>query len=455
MPPAYSPALFTDLYELTMAQAYWQAGKTATGTFSLSIRNYPPDRAYFVLAGIDDILAYLEELSFNQDDVEFLESLRLFDSEFLEFLRGLRFTGSVRAMPEGTIFFANEPVIEVTAPVIEGQIVETFAINRINLQSLLATKASRVVHAARSWLVVDFGARRAHGIDAADQLARTSYLAGFGGSSNLQACARFAIPAFGTMAHAFVTTFDREQDAFVAYARSFPDTSTFLVDSYDTIEGVRNAVSVALRMKEEGHGLVALRLDSGDIGALAREARRMLDEVGLEDVQVFASGGLDEFEIDELLASGAPIGGFGVGTKVGVSADAPWTDCTYKLVEYAGRPLLKLSSGKETLTGPKQVFRSYHANGDYEHDVIGLSVERRADGEPLLEDVMRDGRRLRPKPDLRVLRERFSAEFGRLPEPLRALHSPDTYPVEISDELRALQDRITLEVKERELGESV
>ena len=336
-------ALFTDLYELTMAQAYWQSGETAQATFSLFVRSYPPDRGYFVLGGVQDSLDYLEDLRFSEDETRYLRSLDLFESSFLEFLAGLRFTGVVRAMDEGTIFFANEPVIEVTAPIIEAQIVETYLLNQVNLQSVLATKAARVVHAAPGRLVVDFAARRAHGAEAANKFARVSYMAGFAGTSNVLAGRLYGIPVFGTMAHSFVEAFPREEQAFRSYAESFPDSSTFLVDTYDTLEGVRKAIPLATDMKRRGHPLRAVRIDSGDLLDLSTRARKILDEAGLQDVQIFASGGLDDFAVDELLRTGAPIGGFGVGTKVGVSADAPWTDCAYKLVEYRGRPTLKLS----------------------------------------------------------------------------------------------------------------
>jgi nicotinate phosphoribosyltransferase len=449
-----SQALFTDLYELTMAQAYWQAGQTAGGTFSLFIRSYPPDRGYFVFAGLDDVLDYLEALRFTAADLAYLRSLGMFTDEFLDFLAGLRFTGSVRAMPEGSLFFANEPVLEVTAPVIEGQLVETYLLNQVNLQSLLTTKASRVVQAARGRTLVDFGARRAHGIDAADRLARLSYMAGFDGTSNLAAAARYDLPAFGTMAHSFVGTFEDEVDAFRAYARSFPARSTFLVDTYDTLTGVDRAIEVAEEMRAAGHQLVALRLDSGELATLARETRRRLDAAGLFQVQVFASGGLDEFEIEELLASGAPIGGFGVGTKVGVSADAPWTDCAYKLVEYDGRPLLKLSTGKATLTGAKQVFRCL-AEGSGPSDVIALAGEKGQPGAlPLLQPVMAGGKRLQAPAPLRELRERVAANLGALPEEYRALRSPACYPVETSSALALLTERARESITSQSLGES-
>ena len=449
-----SPALFADLYELTMAQAYWQSGTTAQATFSLLLRGYPPDRAYFVLGGVQDALDHLQGLRFDDDDIEHLRSLDLFDRAFLEFLTTLRFTGAVRAMDEGAIFFANEPVIEVTAPIIEAQIVETFLLNQVNLQTVLATKASRVVHAAAGRAVVDFAARRAHGADAANKLARVSYIVGFAGTSNVLAGRLYGIQVFGTMAHSFVEAFPREEDALRAYADSFPDSSTFLVDTYDTLEGVKKAIAVAKDMKRRGHALRAIRLDSGDLLDLSVRSRALLDEAGLVDVGIFASGGLDELEVERLLGSGAPIDGFGVGTRVAVSADAPWTDCAYKLVEYDGRPTLKLSPKKETLPGAKQVYRRRDARGSYLRDVIALATERPwgGDGMPLLSQVMASGRRLGAPRDLEELRARFAREFQSLPARHKALRSPATYEVSVSPGLAQLQRTVEADVRERELG---
>ena len=449
-----SQALFTDLYELTMAQAYWQSGNTARATFSLFFRNYPPDRSHFVFAGLADVLEYLENLHFSDDDMAHLRSLNLFNDEFLDSLGRLRFTGSVRAMAEGTVFFVNEPVVEVTGPVIEAQILETFLVNEVTLQSMLATKAARVVQVARGKNIVDFAARRTHGTDSANKLAHASYMVGFDGTSNMLAGGLYDIPTFGTMAHSWVETFEDEADSFRAYAESFPDASTFLVDTYDTIEGTRKAIEVAHEMKRNGHALNAIRLDSGDLLDLSLRTRAIMDEAGLQDVQIFASGGLDEYEVDALLSAGAPIDGFGVGTKVGVSADAPWADSVYKLVEYDGRPVLKLSSHKQTLPGPKQVFRIRDGNGRYLRDTLACDGERQPTGEagPLLREVMRDGRRVAPLPALEELRERFRGEFARLPDKHRALRSPARYEVVISKELQRLQSKVGLEAMERERG---
>ena len=449
-----SRALFADLYELTMAQAYWQSGVTARATFSLTFRSYPPDRGYFVLAGVQDVLEYLQGLRYSNDDLDLLRSQGVFASDFLEYLRGLRFTGEVRAMPEGTIFFANEPVVEVTAPVVEAQIVETFLINQINLQSILATKASRAVHAARGKTVVDFAARRTQGIEAANKLARVGYMAGFSGTSNVMAGALYGIPTFGTMAHSFVQSFPTEGEAFRAYAGSFPDASTFLVDTFDTLEGVLAAVRVAEEMRRRGHALRAVRLDSGDILDLSLKARALLDKAGLPNVQVIASGGLDEFEIDRLLEAGAPIDGFGVGTKIGVSADAPWTDCAYKLVEYDGRPVVKLSTGKQSSPGSKQVLRYHDMRGNYLRDVVAVAGETPPEEGPisLLGEVMRGGRPTVQPRSLETLRERFSEEFGRLPDRYKALRSPPRYEVATSAGLMALQRAVSEEMKGRSSG---
>ena len=425
-----------------MAQAYWQAGVTAQACFSMFVRRLPTDRGYLVFTGLEDMLDALSGLRFGDDDIVFLSSLGLFDEDFLDYLRCLRFGGCVRAMREASTFFANEPVLEVTAPVIEAQIVETLLLNQFNVQTMLATKAARVVSAANGRTVVDFAARRTQGIDSAVKFARAAYIAGFAGTSNVLAAKRYGIPAVGTMAHSFITSFDSELEAFDAYAASFPENSTFLVDTYDTIEGIRNAITVAERMREQGHELNAIRLDSGDLLALSIEARSMLDAAGLPEVQVLASGGLDEFQIESLLSLGATIDGFGVGTNVGTSADYPWLDCVYKMVEYDGKPTMKLSEDKETLVGAKQVFRYVGEDGMYAGDVIGCADEPAPDGtEMLLSEVMRDGRRLEVAPSLAELQQRCSSEIGRLSDTQKQLRSPDEYPVRVSERLQARQQR--------------
>ena len=435
-----SLSLFTDLYELTMAQAYWQAGITAEACFSLFVRRLPTDRGYLVFAGLEDMLDALSGLSFSEGEIAGLRSLGLFDDGFLEYLRTLRFTGSARAMREATVFFANEPVLEVTAPVIEAQITETLLLNLFNVQTMLATKAARVVEAADGRTVVDFAGRRTQGIDSAIKLARSAYIGGFAGTSNVLAALRYGIPAVGTMAHSFITSFDSELEAFRAYAESFPRNSTFLVDTYDTLQGVRNAISVARQMRRQGHQLNAIRLDSGDFVALSVEARAMLNAAGLPGVQVLASGGLDEFQIEDLLEAGAEIDGFGVGTNVGTSADYPWLDCVYKMVEYDGRPTIKLSEDKETLVGGKQVFRRLEANRMYAGDVIASADEPTPEeADALLTEVMKDGTRVGVPPSLDELRQRCTRELERLHTMHRRIRSPDEYPVTVSDVLQARQ----------------
>ena len=448
-----SNALFADLYELTMAQAYWQHARQGQATFSMYFREYPPDRGYLVFAGLQDLLDNLEDLHFTEADVAHLGSTGQFDDAFLDALKHFRFTGTVRAMTEGEIFFVDEPVVEVTGPIIEAQLVETYLMNQINLQTTLATKAARVVHAAQGRSLVEFAARRTQGTDAAIKLARVSYLVGFAGTSNVLAGGLYGMPTFGTMAHSFISSYPAEREAFADYASSFPDATTLLVDTYDTLRGTRNAIEVARELEQAGHRLRSIRLDSGDLHELSLACRKLLDEARLGYVEVFASGGLDELQIDELLRAGAPIDGFGVGTKLGVSGDAPWTDCAYKLVEYDGEPVLKLSTGKQTLPGRKQVFRSVGTEGSYRGDLIAVAGEEPPSGAwPLLREVMHDGRRTVPSPSLVELRERFAAEFACLPEQHKALRSPERYNVELSETLSELQARVRRQVVERELG---
>lgn len=450
-----SLSLFTDLYELTMAQAYWQSGVTADACFSLFVRRLPTNRGYLIFAGLEDMLDALNGLRFSEGDIASLRSMGLFDEGFLEYLADLRFTGSARAMPEATVFFANEPVLEVRAPVIEAQVMETLLLNLFNVQTMLATKAARVVEAADGRRVVDFAARRTQGIDSAIKLARSSYIGGFAGTSNVLAALRYGIPAVGTMAHSFITSFNSEIEAFSAYAASFPHNSTFLVDTYDTLQGVRNAISAAHEMRELGleRQLNAIRLDSGDFVALSVEARAMLDAAGLSNVRVLASGGLDEFQIEDLLRAGAAIDGFGVGTNVGTSADYPWLDCVYKMVEYDGKPTMKLSEDKETLVGAKQVFRRVDADGMYSGDMTGCVDEPVPDGtEALLSDMMKDGKRIYDAYSLGELRERCARELERLAARYRRIRSPDEYPVRVSEKLKARQRQVKQDLLRRMAG---
>jgi nicotinate phosphoribosyltransferase len=448
-----SPALFTDLYELTMAQAYWQSGTIGPATFCLFFRKLPPDRGYLVAAGLESVLAYLERFRFTAEDLAFVRSLGRFDEGFLGFLAGVRFTGAVRAMAEGTLFFPDEPVLEVSGPIIEAQLVETFVVNQVHRQTLLATKAARVRHAAGGRQVIDFGARRCHGTEAANLAARAGYLAGFDGTSNTMAAALYGIEPYGTMAHSFVCAFPTEVESFRQYAASFPDTTSLLVDTYDTVEGVRKALRIAAELRAQGHEVRAVRLDSGDLLALSQATRAMADAAGFPGLKVFASGGLDEFRVDALVRAGAPIDAFGVGTKVGVSADAPHGDCAYKLAEYAGRPVLKLSPRKQTLPGPKQVFRHRGPDGRILDDVITLADEDPPAGsEPLLAPVMLFGRRVGPPVALAESRRRCRVGFASLADRHKALRAPEPFGIRVSDELRRLTADVTAEVQQRELS---
>lgn len=452
MNPHLNPAMLTDLYELTMAAAYHRLGMHGPATFSLFIREYPPDRGFFVAAGLDEALTYLESFRFRPEDLEYLDGLGLFSARFLEYLEGLRFTGDVVAVPEGRLFFKDEPILEVTAPIVEAQVVETFVINAVNLQTTIATKAARCVHAARGRRLVDFGLRRTQGTDAGLKAARACYLAGFGATSNVLAGQHYGIPVAGTMAHSFVTSFEDESEAFRAFAETFPENCVLLIDTYDTVAGARKAAAVGQEMKAAGRRLRGVRLDSGDMAELSRDVRRILRDAGLPDASVFASGGFDEFKIEDVLSRGAEIDAFGVGTKVGVSADAPYNDIAYKLVEYDGRPVLKLSSGKRTLAGQKQVFRP-EGPGVLTADTLALRGEC-LNGEPLLQPVMRGGKRIHAPESLDRIRDRFAAEFSRLPEPFRRLRSPPEFPVALSRALREAQEVVEHRVRERELGES-
>jgi nicotinate phosphoribosyltransferase len=438
----HDAALFTDLYELTMAAAFFREGMRETATFSLFARRLPDTRAFIVAAGLEDALEYLRSLRFTPDALAWLRSLGRFDAAFLEHLAGLRFTGVVRAVAEGTVVFPDEPILEVTAPLIEAQLLETALLNICHLQSVLASKAARVAIAARRRAVAEFGLRRSHGSDAGLKAARCAWIAGCESTSDVLAGKSWGIPLSGTMAHSFVTAFSDELEAFRTYARTFPDTAILLIDSYDTIEGARKAVTVARELAAAGKSLAGVRLDSGDLLALSREVRRILDEAGCREVRILVSGGLDEHDIERLLALGAPIDAFGVGTRLNVSADAPSLDLVYKLVRYGERNVLKLSEGKETWVGPKAVYRLSGPDGRAAGDLLALADEPPPDaGEPLLETVMRGGELVRPHPALNRIRERCAAQLGALPEGLRRLSGHDTYPVRPSETLRARQEQ--------------
>ncbi len=437
--------LFTDLYELTMLQAYIHEGMMENAVFSLFVRRMPDQRNYFLACGLDTVLTYFEHLHFDSEHIDYLRSLGTFSDHFLEWLRHFRFTGEVRAVPEGTPVFANEPILEVIAPMPQAQLAETFVMNQVHIQTLLASKASRVVTAAKGRPVVDFGCRRMHGIDAALKAARAFHIAGVTATSNVLAGSRYGVNVTGTMAHSYIQSHDDEADAFRAFADLYPNT-VLLVDTYDTIEGVRKVIELARSLGEDFR-VRAVRLDSGDLAGLAAESRQMLDEAGLQSVEIFASGGLDEYKVADLLSSGAPIDGFGVGTGMGVSNDVPALDIAYKLAEYAGEGRLKLSEGKPILPGPKQVFR-VERSGMAIGDTIGRHGED-LPGRALLVPVMREGTRLPAgQVDLDAIRDYAREQMDRLPESVRSLAKAEPpYPVEMSEDLQDYQRRTTREIQ--------
>jgi nicotinate phosphoribosyltransferase len=429
-------ALHTDLYELRMAASYLKRDMRGPAVFSLFVRRLPRERGFLVASGLEDCLTYLESLRFEPEDLAYLGEHAGFDDGALEALRPLRFTGDVWAVPEGRVVFADEPLLEVTAPIAEAQLVETYLLNQVTFQTAVTSKAARCRLAARGADLVDFSFRRTPGVAAAMAVARSAAIAGFLATSNVEAARRLGWQAAGTMAHSYIEAFPNEEDAFRAFAEDFPASAVFLVDTYDTLEGVRRAAAV---IGELGLGERAgVRLDSGDLATLAVEARRLLDEAGLPRVSIFVSGGVDEYVIDELVRAGAPIDAFGVGTKMGVSADAPYLDTVYKLVSYDDRPVMKLSAEKETAPGAKQVFRANFGQGD----VIGLREEAPPTGaEALLEPAMVGGRRAAPKPapGWRGARARLEEDLERLPEEARRIRDPVPPPVRFSDRAEQLR----------------
>jgi nicotinate phosphoribosyltransferase len=432
-------ALFTDLYELTMLQAYFEEQMHGTAVFSLFVRRLPERRNYLLACGLDDVLRYFESLAFDDDAIRYLRSLRLFSERFLDHLCAFRFCGDVYAVPEGTPIFPNEPILEIVAPIGQAQYVETFVINQIQLQTMLASKASRVVEAAAGRRVVDFGLRRIHGIDAGMKAARAFHIAGVHATSNVAAGQLYGLEVAGTMAHSYIQAHDDEAEAFRAFARVYPDT-VLLVDTYDTLAAIRKIIALAREIGPDFR-ISAVRLDSGDLIELARAARRLFDEAGLHGISIFASGSLNEDKLAHIVASGAPIDGFGVGTEMGVSSDAPSLEIIYKLVEYEGRGRLKLAPGKTVLPGQKQIFRR-EREGIADHDLLACDDER-LEGRPLLQQVMKGGVRVpAAHAGLDVARAHARNELARLPKEMRGLAPATPYRVEISDALAQYRDTL-------------
>ena len=438
--------LLTDLYQLTMLRAYQVHGMHETAVFELFVRRLPAVRNFLVAAGLEQALSYLERLRFSDEELAWVRADKRFGPEFADYLGQLRFTGDVYAMPEGRVFFADEPVLRVVAPLPEAQLVETRLINLIQFESMVASKAARSVLVAPDTLLVDFGLRRAHGAEAGLLAARAAYVAGFAGTATVLAGPAFGIPLYGTMAHSFVQAHADEIDAFAHFAGVYPDGATLLIDTYDTELAARRIVDLARSLAPRKIEIGGVRLDSGDLGALAKSVRSIFDAAGLSAIRIFASGNLDEYRIAELLRAGAPIDGFGVGTSLVTSADAPTLDAVYKLQEYAGRPRRKRSAGKATWPGRKQVFRHYGRDGRMLNDVIALEGDAQG-GEPLLVPVMEQGRRTAPAESLGVIRKRAAGELARLPGALRALDpAPVPYSVHIAASLHKLADEVDAKV---------
>lgn len=430
--PARVSGLVTDLYELTMMEAYREEGYRADAVFDVFVRKAPARRNFLVACGIDDALDALESLTFEPHELAYLQDTGLFSTALLDELQRFRFEGAVRAVPEGTVVFAGEPLLEVRAPMPQAQLVEALVLNSIVLPTVVASKTARLVRAARGRPVIDFGLRRAYGIDAALRAARAAYVAGASGTSNVLAGERYGIPIVGTMAHSYVQAHVGEEDAFRAFARVFPGT-TLLVDTYDTRAAIRSVVKIARDTPVGG-----IRLDSGDLEADSKFARTAFEAAGLHGMKIFASGNLDEDRIDALMSAGAPIDAFGVGTQLVAPSDSPNLDAVYKLVEYDGRPVMKLSPGKVTLPAAKQVYRVV-ADGKAERDIIALEREAPL-GVPLLVEAMREGERVL-RGSLAEARARAAASIATMPASLLGLE-PATYPVVPSAMLDAERQRI-------------
>ncbi len=427
--------LFTDLYELTMMCAYLSSGKRQTAVFELFVRQLPKNRNYLIFAGLEDIVNFVQSVSFSKEEIDYLHSLSIFPDWFLDYLKSFKFSGDIWAMPEGTPFFPHEPVLRVEAPIFEAQLIETAVMNLAHVSTVIASKAARVFSVSRGKILSDFSLRRTHGKDAGLKVARSCYIAGFSSTSNVLAGKLFNIPVVGTVAHSFIMAFDDEREAFKAYLETFPSNAILLIDTYDTLRGLNRAIEVA---KQMGITLKAVRIDSGDVVYLSKLARETLDREGFKDTKIILSGALDEYEIDKVLRRGAPIDIFGVGTKVGTSADSPYVDFVYKLVEFDKKPVMKTSKGKKMYPGKKQVFR---LNG---YDLVGLWDESFEN--PLLEKVVEGGRLVKKLPTLPEIRDRFLHEFEKLPDDVKNIWDSVRYEVKISEKLEKLHDKLYREL---------
>jgi nicotinate phosphoribosyltransferase len=445
MMPSTSP-LTTDLYELNMIQAYLDKGEDKEAVFEFFVRRLPARRGFLLAAGLDDALDYLETLRFSAAEIDWLKSTGRFRDNLLDYLKNFRFTGDVHAIPEGSVCFPNEPLIRITAPLPQAQLVESRLINILHFQTLIASKAARMVLAAPGKILSDFGLRTAHGAEAGLYSARASYLAGFAGAANVLAGERYGVPIVGTMAHSYVQVHDDEMTAFENFARARPQGVILLIDTYDTEQGARKVVKLAPRLAADGIAIRGVRIDSGDLTAMARKVRGILDDGGLKDVNILVSGGINEDVLQTMMKEKAPIDGFGIGVNLAASVDVPALDCAYKLQEYAGKPKRKLSEGKATWPGRKQVWRAYDADGRMRGDILSLENDRQP-GEALIVPVIRAGKRIVPVPTLAQIRERAAGDLKRLPGSLVRLESGFDYPVNVADALTALAKQIGAKTK--------
>lgn len=432
--------LLTDLYQLTMLQGYYDTGMKDIAVFEFFVRKLRPGRGFLMAAGLEQALEFLEGMHFSSGELAWLASTGRFNEDFLASLMALRFTGDVHAMPEGTVFFPNEPILRVTAPIAQAQLVETRLINLMHFQMLIASKAARMKLMAPEKLLVDFGMRRAHGAEAGLLAARACYIAGFSGTATVQAGMQFGIPLFGTMAHSFVQAHDDESLAFEHFAHAQPDNVVLLIDTYDTEVAAQKVVALAPKLEQKGIRIKGVRIDSGDLADHARRVRKILDDGGLKYVTIFASGDLDEYALRDMLAASAPVDGFGIGTRMDTSSDMPYLDCAYKLQEYAGKPRRKRSEGKQSLPGRKQVYRNYDAEGRMAFDVVTTEGDAQP-GEPMLIPMMCGGRRI-VDTTLADIRSHAADDLARLPKPLQCLQEPYDYRVDVSDALHRLVEQV-------------
>ena len=433
--------LLTDLYQINMIEAYLAADMHDTAVFEFFARKLPGSRGFLMAAGLQQVVTFLLDGHCTDSEIAWMRASGRFTDQLIDYLARFRFTGDVDALPEGTIFFADEPIVRVSAPIAQAQLVETRLINFVHYQSLVATKAARMRLAAPDADLVDFGLRRAHSGEAGLLAARAAYIAGFAGTATVPAAEWFDIPIYGTMAHSFIQAHDSETDAFANFAAARPDQTVFLLDTYDTEQAADKVVRLAPVLADHGISIRGVRLDSGDLADHAHKVRKILDDAGLQSVKIVASGGIDEFELQELTAKSAPIDTYGIGTSLVTSDDAPALDCAYKLKAYAGAPRRKRSEGKAFWPGPTQAFRRYNADGCMNGDVIARADEP-IEGRPLLKPVVRNGELLCKLPGLQEIREHADDELKSLPDHLKGLAPPPTYRVEVTDALRRLADEV-------------